>query len=57
VSELGADCIEKPMRDEHKRELAELLSGAGISDTPPADFRRFGSARTLYHWQPSRGTI
>ncbi len=57
VSDLGADCIEKPMGDEHERELAELLSAAGISDAAPADFRRFGSARTLYHWQPSRGTI
>lgn len=57
VADLGADCIEKPMRDEHERELSELLSAAGISDATPADFRRFGSARTLYHWQPSRGTI
>jgi glutamate synthase domain-containing protein 3 len=57
VSDLGADCIEKPMRDEHQRELSELLGVAGIDDAAPADFRRFGSARTLYHWQPTKSGI
>lgn len=57
VSGLGSDCIEKPMRDEHRQDLADLLAAAGVSDAAPSDFRRFGSARTLYHWQPERGTI
>jgi len=57
VADRGADCIEKPMRDEHVRELTELLTAAGITDAAATEFRRFGSARTLYHWQPSRGTI
>ena len=41
VAKLGADCIEKEMRDEHVAELGELLerAGAGLG----ADgFRRFG---------------
>ena len=57
VSDLGADCIEKPKRDEHQKELSELLGAAGIEDAAPAGFRRFGSARTLYHWQPSKSGI
>lgn len=46
---LGADCVEKEMRDEHLAELAELLKAAGF-DRDPAGFRRYGSARTLYHF-------
>jgi methylamine---glutamate N-methyltransferase subunit B len=49
VASLGSDCVEKPMRDEHLAELAELLAAAG-RDEDPADFRRYGSARTLYHF-------
>jgi glutamate synthase domain-containing protein 3 len=49
LDSLGADCIEKPMRDEHLAELADLLSAAGL-DHDPAGFRRYGSARTLYHF-------
>lgn len=49
VASLGADCIAKPMREEHLAELAELLSAAGRDDDP-ADFTRYGSARTLYHF-------
>ena len=48
VRSLGADCIEKPMCDEHLRDVAELIAAAGI-DAQPADFRRYGSARRLYH--------
>jgi len=50
VGSLGADCVEKEVRDEHVAEIAELLDSAGIDDVAPADFRRYGSARTLYHW-------
>jgi glutamate synthase domain-containing protein 3 len=50
VKSLGADCVEKPMRDEHRAELAELLARAGVAGVPPEAFRRYGSARTLYHF-------
>jgi methylamine---glutamate N-methyltransferase subunit B len=49
VGSLGADCVEKPMRDEHVAELSQLLVAAGQTHDP-ADFRRFGSARRLYHF-------
>ena len=49
VGALGADCVEKPMRDEHRAELAELLAAAGL-DHDPGEFRRYGSARRLYHF-------
>jgi glutamate synthase domain-containing protein 3 len=45
---LGADCVEKEMRDEHRAELTDLLERAGMDDVDPGDFRRFGSARELY---------
>jgi len=49
VASLGADCIEKEMRDEHRAELADLLAKAGL-DADPGDFRRYGSARKLYNF-------
>jgi len=49
VASLGADCIKKDMRPEHVAELTALLAEAE-SDADPADFRRYGSARTLYHF-------
>jgi glutamate synthase domain-containing protein 3 len=48
VKGLGADCVEKEMRDEHVAELGALLGRAGVTDAAPADFRRYGSARRLY---------
>jgi methylamine---glutamate N-methyltransferase subunit B len=50
VAGLGADCVEKELRAEHRAELAELLAQAGIDDADPADFRRYGSARRLYNF-------
>jgi glutamate synthase domain-containing protein 3 len=50
VRSLGADCVEKEMRAEHLAELAELLKAAE-RDENPADFRRYGSARQLYHFK------
>jgi glutamate synthase domain-containing protein 3 len=50
VAELGADCIEKEMRDEHLEQLSQLLERAEIADVEPADFRRYGSARALYNF-------
>ncbi|WP_342364071.1 GXGXG domain-containing protein [Terrarubrum flagellatum] len=50
VKSLGADCIEKEMRPEHRATLAGLLARAGFDDVDPDEFRRFGSARKLYHF-------
>ena len=49
VAGLGADCIEKELRDEHEAQLRGLLDAAGV-DADPADFRRYGSARRLYNF-------
>ena len=45
---LGADCVEKELRDEHAAELRTLLDRAGVAGAEPAEFRRYGSARKLY---------
>ena len=50
VAGLGADCIEKPMGAEHRRELSELLAKAGMTGLDIAQFRRYGSARKLYNF-------
>lgn len=55
VKSLGADCVEKEMRDEHLAELAELLKAADFDDDPAA-FRRYGSARQLYHFTVDNST-
>lgn len=49
VESLGADCIEKEMTAEHENTLAALLERAGIN-RDAKQFRRYGSARTLYHF-------
>ncbi|MEE4187692.1 MAG: GXGXG domain-containing protein [Roseobacter sp.] len=49
VKSLGADCIEKEMRPEHLDILADLLARGGC-DAQPQEFRRYGSARKLYHF-------
>ena len=49
VESLGADCIEKAMTPEHLAKLTELLATAGMA-ADPAEFRRYGSARTLYNF-------
>jgi methylamine---glutamate N-methyltransferase subunit B len=51
VKSLGADCIEKPLGNEHKAVLGRLLNAAGVSNEIDVDsFRRYGSARKLYHF-------
>jgi glutamate synthase domain-containing protein 3 len=50
VAGLGADCVEKEMRQEHLAELGELLGRAGVEDASPSEFRRYGSARRLYNF-------
>lgn len=51
VKSLGADCVEKPMKDHHRQELHALFVRAGIDgEIDPGEFRRYGSARNLYHF-------
>jgi methylamine---glutamate N-methyltransferase subunit B len=51
VNSLGSDCIEKPFRDGHKEQLSKLLEDAGLAgEVDPSEFRRYGSARQLYHF-------
>jgi len=51
VTSLGADCIVKTLRDEHKAELFEKLKVAGVDgQVDVSDFKRYGSARKLYHF-------
>lgn len=51
VKSLGADCVEKEMRDEHRAELTRLLDAAGLSAAvKPDEFKRYGSARNLYNF-------
>jgi glutamate synthase domain-containing protein 3 len=50
VAGLGADCVEKEMREEHLQQVAALLERAGINEVPASDFRRYGSARRLYNF-------
>jgi len=50
VASLGADCVAKEMRLEHLEELTGLLKAAGFEDDDPRAYTRFGSARTLYHF-------
>jgi glutamate synthase domain-containing protein 3 len=49
VASLGSDCVEKEMAEEHATELRGLLERAE-ADFDPSEFRRYGSARTLYNF-------
>ena len=49
VKSLGADCIEKPMREEHLALLADLLARTDAA-AKPEQFKRYGSARKLYNF-------
>jgi len=51
VQSLGADCIEKNLEDKHRKELHTLLKKSGIAgQVDISEFRRYGSARRLYHF-------
>lgn len=50
VASLGADCVEKPMEARHLEEVSSLLDEAGVTDCNAAEFKRYGSARKLYHF-------
>ena len=49
TSDLGADCEEKDMQAEDIETLGNLLERAEIS-MPVNEFRHYGSARNLYHF-------
>jgi glutamate synthase domain-containing protein 3 len=49
VAGLGADCVEKELREHHVSELRDLLERADV-EADPSDFRRYGSARRLYNF-------
>jgi glutamate synthase domain-containing protein 3 len=51
VAGLGADCVEKELRDNHVAELRMLLDRAGFTETETSEFRRYGSARQLYNFK------
>jgi glutamate synthase domain-containing protein 3 len=51
VTSLGADCIEKPMEDIHRAELFAKFTEVGVAgEVDVGEFRRYGSARTLYNF-------
>lgn len=51
VASLGSDCVEKIMTDHHKAKLRRKLEAAGMAgEVDVSDFRRYGSARQLYHF-------
>lgn len=50
VKGLGADCIEKELRPEHRDLLRGLLDAAGLEHVSLDGFRRYGSARSLYNF-------
>jgi methylamine---glutamate N-methyltransferase subunit B len=50
VKSLGADCEEKPMDDESRKILADLLAKSGHSELSADNFKLYGSARTLYNF-------
>jgi methylamine---glutamate N-methyltransferase subunit B len=50
VKSLGADCVEKTLEDHHKAELRKLLDSAGVNGIDLGAFKRYGSARQLYHF-------
>jgi methylamine---glutamate N-methyltransferase subunit B len=49
VAGLGADCVEKEMTEHHVAELSDLLERAEAG-FEASEFRRYGSARTLYNF-------
>ena len=51
VAGLGADCIEKEMRDEHVEELRGAARASARSTPTCPEFRRYGSARAALQLQ------
>lgn len=51
VGSLGSDCIEKPLRERDRELLRARLAAAGFAGAiDVGSFRRYGSARKLYHF-------
>lgn len=51
VASLGADCVEKKMKRKHRQQLRLLLEASGVgNEADVSQFRRYGSARKLYHF-------
>jgi len=51
VKSLGTDCIEKPMTEDDRERLSDVLRRGGIDgEARIEDFRMYGSARNLYHF-------
>ena len=50
VKSLGADCIEKTIRDEHLKILQGFAQPKQIVKPTRKEFRRYGSARKLYNF-------
>jgi glutamate synthase domain-containing protein 3 len=58
VRSLGADCVRKEMTDCHKEELLSKLKAAGIAgQVDVGEFKRYGSARQLYHFHVDNASI
>ena len=52
VAALGADCVEKELRDEPRRRAARAARARRASTTSTRrEFRRYGSARQLYNFK------
>jgi glutamate synthase domain-containing protein 3 len=51
VKSLGADCEEKAATPEQMSMLEGILARAGLEDVKADEFRLYGSARRLYHFQ------
>src|ERR1700732_598381 len=56
VKSLGTDCIQKEMRREHLEILKTLWNRAGC-EVHPEEFKRYGSARRLYHFQIDNASL
>lgn len=54
VKSLGADCEQKPMDQEARTILVDLLKRSGHTNVSPDDFTVYGSARTLYHFNVAK---
>ena len=50
VKSLGADCEEQAMTGADREIVARLLARAGFDEFSANDFRRYGSAKRLYHF-------
>ena len=50
VRSLGADCEEQAMTAADRATVAALLARAGFGEFEAAEFRRYGSAKRLYHF-------